>query len=231
MASVVQIRSSQTIPKAVRDSSRYAQHGLALPAATLRALKKRGIYCQSSLTLEFQQLARRYVLRGVESGGAVVDMGRYCAYLSGEGEPLPWLEPIDSLSVNGRHAVIIAEEFVRIDMLRIGRTYEMVIAHHDLVLLPDSARPRVGSRELFRGQQGTLAIETWKAENKDLRGEIAPVFYTLAGEIRRLPDQFESAVRRISGAVSCVGCKHCHIATTPPPLPVASMPGDALAKA
>ena len=58
---------------------------LALPAATLRALKKRGIYCQSSLTLEFQQLARRYVLRGVESGGAVVDMGRYCAYLSKEG--------------------------------------------------------------------------------------------------------------------------------------------------
>jgi hypothetical protein len=75
MASVVQIRSSQPIPKAVRDSSRYAQHGLALPEATLRALKKRGIYCQSSLTLEFQQLARRYVLRGVESGGAVVDMG------------------------------------------------------------------------------------------------------------------------------------------------------------
>jgi hypothetical protein len=31
MASVVQIRSSRPIPKAVRDSSRYAQHGLALP--------------------------------------------------------------------------------------------------------------------------------------------------------------------------------------------------------
>jgi hypothetical protein len=230
MASVVQIRSSQPIPKAVRDSSRYAQHGLALPAATLRALKKRGIYCQSSLTLEFQQLARRYVLRGVESGGAVVDMGRYCAYLSGEGEPLPRLQPIDSLGVNGRHAVVIAEEFVRIDMLRVGRTYEMVITHHDLVFL-DSARPRVGSRVLFRGQQGTLAIETWKTENKDLRGEIAPVFYTLAGEIRRLPDHFESAVRRISGAVSCIGCKHCHIATTPPPFPAASMPDEALAKA
>lgn len=231
MASVVQIRSSQPIPNAVRASSRYAQHGLALPAATLRALKKRGIYCQSSLTLEFQQLARRYVLRGVESGGAVVDMGRYCAYLNREGEPLPWLQPIDSLGVNGRHAVVIAEEFVRIDMLRIGRTYEMVITHHHLVLLPDSARPRVGSRILFRGQQGTLAIETWRAENKDLRGEIAPVFYSLAGEIRKLPDLFESAVRRVSGGVSCIGCKHCHIATTPPLLPAASTPDEVLAKA
>ncbi len=219
MASVVQIRSSQPIPKAVRDSSRYAQHGLALPEATLRALKKRGIFCQSSLTLEFQQRPQRYVLRGVESGGAVMDMGRYCAYLSPEGQPLPWLQPIDSLGVNGRHAVVIAPEFVRIDMLRIGRTYELVVTLHDLVFLPDGARPRVGSRVLFRGQQGTLAIETWKAENRDLRGEIAPVFYTLGGEIRRLPELFENAIRRVSGAVSCVGCKHCHIATTPPPLP------------
>jgi hypothetical protein len=88
----------------------------------------------------------------------------------------PWLQPIDSLGVNGRHAVVIAEEFVRIDMLRIGRTYEMAITHHDLVLLSDNARPRVGSRVLIRGQQVTLAIETWKAENKDLRGEIAPIF-------------------------------------------------------
>ena len=72
MASVVQSRSSQPIPKTVRDSSRYAQHGLALPAATLRALKKRGIYCQSSLTLEFQQLARRYVLRLRRDGTARV---------------------------------------------------------------------------------------------------------------------------------------------------------------
>ena len=188
-----------------------------LCAATLRALKKRSIYCQSSLTLEFKQLARRYVLRGVESGGAVVDMGRYCAYLSGEGEPLPWLQPIDSLSVNGRHAVVIAEECVRIDMLRIGRTYELVITHHNLVFLPDNARPRVGSRALFRRQQGTLAIETWKTENKDLRGEIAPVFYTLAGEIRKLPDLFENAVRR----VSCVVCwlqalSHRHDATAAP---------------
>ena len=230
MASVVQIRSSQPIPKAVRDSARYAQHGLTLPDATLRALRKRGIYCQSFLTLEFQQLARRYVLRGVESGGAVADMGRYCAYLK-RGEPLPWLQPIDSLGVNGRHAVVIAEEFVRIDMLRIGRTYELVITHHDLVLPARRARPRVGSRVLFRGQQGTLAIETWKPENKDLRGEIAPVFYTLAGEIRRLPDQFEDAVRKVSGALSCVGCKHCHIATTPPPLPAACTPDEALAKA
>ena len=217
MGAVVPIRPSHTTPKAVRDSARFAQHGLILPEAALRALRKRGIYCQSFLTLEFQRQLQRYVLRGTESGGAVADMGRYCGYLNSMGEPLPWLQPIDSLGINGRHAVVIAAELVRLDMLRIGRTYELTITAHDLIVIPGKVRPRMGSRLLFRGQQGTLAIELWKPANNDLRGEIAPVFYTAAGEVRRLPAEFEDAVRKVTGALSCVGCKHCHIATAPLP--------------
>ena len=57
-------------------------------SADLRALEKRGIYCQSSVSIEHQHLARRYVLRATESGGAVADMGRYCAYLDADGTPL-----------------------------------------------------------------------------------------------------------------------------------------------
>src|SRR5258708_5237810 len=180
MASVVPITPSRSVPKAVHDSARYAQHGLALPEATLRALKKRRIHCQTFLTLEYQRQAKRYVLRGTESGGAVEDMGHYCAYLHVSGEPMPWLQPVDSLAVNGRHAVIIAPEVVRIEMLRIGRTYELILTQHDLITLPGSIRPRVGSRVLYRGQQGTLAIELWKPGNKELRGELAPVFYSSA---------------------------------------------------
>jgi hypothetical protein len=217
MAAVVPIRPSHTTPKAVRDSARFAQHGLILPETTLRALRKRGIYCQSFLTLEFQRQPRRYVLRATESGGAVADMGRYCAYLTSVGEPLSWLQPVDSLGVNGRHAVVIAAELVRLDMLRIGRTYELAITAHNLMVIPGNVRPRMGSRLLFRGQQGTLAVELWKPANNDLRGEIAPVFYTAAGEVRQLPTQFEDAVRKVTGVLSCVGCKHCHIATAPLP--------------
>jgi hypothetical protein len=218
LASLVPLSSSQPVPKAVRDSSRLAQHGLALPQSTLRAVRKRGIYCQTALTLEFQHQSRLYVLRGTESGGAVADMGRYCAYVNAVGEPLAWLQPIDSLGVNGRHAVVIGPELVRIEMLRIGRTYELAITLHTLVVLPGSARPRMGSKLLFRGQQGTLSLELWKSQNKDLRGEISPVFYTSAGEMRALPAQFEEAVRKVSGGVCCVGCKRSHIATAPAPL-------------
>ena len=65
--------STQSLPREVRDSQRYARHGLALPQSTLRALKKRRIFCQTFLTLEYQRGQKRYVLRGTESGGAVDD--------------------------------------------------------------------------------------------------------------------------------------------------------------
>lgn len=51
-------------------ASSHALHGLSLPVATLQALQRRGIYCTSGVTVEHQHLAKRYVLRGVESGGA-----------------------------------------------------------------------------------------------------------------------------------------------------------------
>jgi hypothetical protein len=150
----------------------------------LKALEKRGIYCQSSVSTEHQHLAKRYVLRATESGGAVADMGRYCAYLDGNGTPLPWLQPIDSLSGNGRHAIVIAPELVRIEMLRIGHTYEMAISKHSLVNNGSRIRPVITSILLF--------------------------------EIRRHPERFDEAIRKITGALACLGCKHTHVAVPPP---------------
>jgi hypothetical protein len=181
-------------------------------------LEKRGIYCQSSVSIEHQHLAKRYVLRATESGGAVADMGRYCAYLDADGTPLPWLQPIDSLSGNGRHAIVIASELIRIEMLRIGHTYELAISKHSLASTGGRVRPVITSALLFRGHQGTLAIELWNQENRRLLGSIAPVFYTPAGESRRYPERFDDAIRKIAGAVACMGCKHTHIAV-PSPVP------------
>jgi hypothetical protein len=197
------------------NANRHARYGLSLPQQTLRALEKRGIYCQSSVSIEHQHLARRYVLRGVESGGAVADMGRYCAYLDADGNPAPWLQQIDSISGNGRHAIVIEPELVRIEMLRIGHTYELAITRLWLKSEEGHTRPVIATATLFRGRQGTLAVELWNAENKALRGTVAPVFYTAAGEALHLPDRFDEAIRKITGAVACLGCKHTHIAVAP----------------
>jgi hypothetical protein len=194
------------------NANRYARYGLSLPSQALRALEKRGIYCQPSVSIEHQHLARRYVLRGVESGGAVADMGRYCAWLEMDGSPAPWLQQIDSLSGNDRHAIVIAPELVRVEMLRIGHTHELAITRLWLKTDEGHTRPAIATAPLFRGHQGTLAIKLWDEENKSLRGTVAPVFYTAAGELLNLPNRFEEAIRKITSAVACLGCKHTHIA-------------------
>src|ERR1700722_9880768 len=163
-------------------SLRHALHGLALPASVLRALQKRGIYCTPGISLEHQHLAKRYVLRGVESGGAVSDMGRACAFVSPEGDPLPWLQSLDSIAVNGRHAIFLAESLVRVEILRTVRTCELSITLHTLSHMPDRNRPEVASAPLFRGRDGVLPVDLRKDEHRALRGELTPVFYNRAGE-------------------------------------------------
>ena len=190
-------------------------HGLSLPAATLQALQRRGIYCTPGVTVEHQHLAKRYVLRGVESGGAVADMGRFCAYLSADGLPLPWLQIIDSIAVNGRHAIILAESLVRVEMLRVIRTCELSISLHALSLQPGRTRPEITSKSIFRGHDGFLPLELWREEHRTLRGQLAPIFYTRSGEPMELPRLFEEAIRKITSAVCCIGCKHTHIGVPP----------------
>jgi hypothetical protein len=191
--------------------SRHALYGLALPASVLRAIQKRGIYCTPGVSLEHQHLAKRYVLRGVESGGAVSDMGRACAFVSPDGDPLPWLQSLDTITVNGRHAIFLAECLVRVEMLRTVRTCELAITLHTLSHAPGRNRPEVASEPLFRGRDGVLPLDLWKEEHRALRGKLTPVFYNRAGEVLHLPQRFEEAIRKVTAAVCCVGCRHSHL--------------------
>jgi len=195
--------------------SRHALYGLALPASVLRAIQKRGIYCTPGVSLEHQHLAKRYVLRGVESGGAVSDMGRACAFVSPDGDPLPWLQSLDTITVNGRHAIFLAECLVRVEMLRTVRTCELAITLHTLSHSSGRNRPEVASTLLFRGRDGVLPIDLWRDEHRALRGMLTPIFYSRAGEVLHPPKRFEEAIGKVTAAVCCVGCKHSHVGVPP----------------
>jgi hypothetical protein len=207
--------SSKPAEKPPSNDAALARHALSLPGSVLRELEKRGIYCMPSVSLEHQQLARRYVLRAVESGGAVEDMGRVCAYVTAEGQPLSWLQSIDAISANGRHAIFIAQTLVRLEMMRTGKTYELAITLHCLSEVSPGRRPTVVSHTLFRGRDGHLPVDLWKHEHRRLRGLIAPAFYSRSGEEAVVPDQFEEPVRKLTAAVCCVGCKHSHLGIAP----------------
>lgn len=192
-----------------------ARQGLRLPAATLKQLRGAGIYCQPSVSIEHQHLAKRYVLRGMECGGAIADLGAYSSFVDEQGNMLPWLQRVDSIAVNGVHAVAVAPVLVRLEMVRIQRTYDLLITRHYLGASGKSQRPKLESSILFYGRRGNLEMELW-GKDAGFCGTVRPVFYSRSGESIRIPSEFEEAVARMTEAVCCVGCRHSHLLTPRP---------------
>lgn len=187
-----------------------ARQGLRFPAIILRHLRSAGIYCQPMVSIEHQHLAKRYVLRGVESGGAIADLGAYCSFTDEQGSALTWLQRVDTVGVNGVHAIVVAPVLVRIEMLRVERTYDVLITRHSLQTTAPRQRPRLESSIVFHGRRGTLEMELW-GKDRAFCGAVSPAFYSRSGESLAVPDEFQDAVRRLSAAVCCVGCRHCHV--------------------
>ena len=188
--------------------------GLRLSRQVLRVLKDRGIFAYSPVSLEHQHLANRYVVRGLESGGAAGDVGRYVTFAAENGQPIECLHPVETIGVNGVHAVVVAPELVRINMLRKGRTYELLITRHQPSKAEDGQRPQMETKILFRGIHGRLELDL-SGKDKAQAGAVMPTFYSRAGEEIAIPKQFSQVVRSITKAVNCSGCSHCHYVRAP----------------
>jgi hypothetical protein len=145
----------------------------------------------------------------VESGGATDDVGYYVSFAGENGEPLPWLQTLDSLTVNGPHAVVIAPVLTRIEMLRVARTYELCITRHKPVAVETRQRPRLEAEEVFRAKHGYLSLELC-GKDKELNGCVRPQFFTRSGEEVELPGGFDEAVKAATRGVNCLACSHPH---------------------
>ena len=189
--------------------------GLNLPGKVRKQLRQVGILARPEVGLEHQHLARRYVIRGVESGGAIREMGHYVTFCGEDGEPLAYLHPIDAIGVNGVHAVVVAPVLVRVEMLRTGHTYEVLIASFRIGEAENGRRPPLESRTLFRGVHGYLELELW-GKDKESAGFVVPAFYSRGGERLEIPAKFEAATRAVVKAVACCGCSHCHFLVAAP---------------
>jgi hypothetical protein len=104
--------------------------GLRLSRGALGVLRERGIFAQSAVSLEHQHLAKCYVIRGLESGGAAGDVGHYVTFAREDGRPAEYFCLVETIGVNGPHAVVLAPVLVRIEMLRKASTYELLISQH-----------------------------------------------------------------------------------------------------
>src|SRR6266852_1566186 len=175
--------------------------GLPLARRAVKMLKDRGINAHSVVSVEHQQLAQRYVIRGLESGGCAGDVGRYVTFAGDDGKPLEYLHPVEAIGVNGLHAVVISPAMVRVDMLRKGRTYELLITHHSLTATQDGRRPQLGNTILFRGIHGRVELDLC-GKDKAQAGNVVPTFYSLAGEPIAIPEKFLPIVRASAKAVN-----------------------------
>ena len=185
--------------------------GLRLSRRALRVLRERGIFAQASVSLHYQNMANRYVVRGVESGGAAGDVGHYVTFARDDGQPIECLHPVESIGVNGPHSVIVAPLLIRLDMLRKGRTYELLISRHAPSSAESGRRPLLQSEVLFRGVHGRLESDLIPTNKTQAQSSPAfPTFYSLAGEEIPVPPRFEAAVRSLVNATNCSGCSHSH---------------------
>jgi hypothetical protein len=191
-----------------------AHRGLVLTRRALRRLAEAGIFAQASVSLEYQQLAKRYVVRGVESGGAVEGLGRYVTFCGDQGEPLAWLHPLDGIGVNGVHALVIAPSLVRVEMFRRGQTYDVLILRIAPASATNGKRPASESTTIFRADEGYLPADLAKRRRDQKEIEI-PRFYSRAGEPLAIPGQFKAVIKAVTLGVLCVGCKHSHYLVAP----------------
>ena len=187
-----------------------ARHGLTLSRNVLKRLNAVGIVAQPQVSLEHQSLTKRYVVRGIESGGAIKEIGRYVTYAGPDGEALAYLHPLDAIGVNGVHAVVVAPVLVRIELFRIGRTCQLLISKHEPAPTRDGKRPSLVNTILFRGINGSLEIDLATPEEPAL-----PRFWSRAGEERELPPSFRASARAATKGASCIGCEHTHYLAAP----------------
>lgn len=186
--------------------------GLRLSRGALRVLRERGIFAQSSVSLEHQHLAKRYVVRGLESGGAAGDVGHYVTFTREDGRPAEYFCLVETIGVNGPHAVILAPVLVRIEMLRKASTYELLITQHRPSQISNGTRPLLEAKVLFRGVHGRLELDL-SEKDKARAGTVLPAFCSRGGEEVGITKRFRAAVRAITAAVNCTGCSHCHYTT------------------
>ncbi len=207
------------VPPVAERRDWLAPRGLTLPRRALRRLNEVGIFAQAHVSLEHQHLARQYVVRGIESGGAVREIGRYVTFCWPDGGPLPYLYPIDSIGVNGLHAVVVAPVLVRIELFRSGRTCQLLITRHEPGKVENGRRPLLENSVLFRGVNGFLDAEE-PGNESHLAGSVMPRFWSRAGEDREVPPVFTAAVRAATVGAHCIGCSHNHFLTVPTALTI-----------
>ena len=175
-------------------------------------LRMERIYVDWRMSCEMQRQSKQWVIRATESGGAVGDIGYYLGYCGLKGERLRLSYELATLTFNGMHAVVVAPELVKVEMLRIDRNYQLMLSRHvrtaKTKLDKKTGKPRrwILNYLQFISVHGSLDLELW-GKDKKLSGLVEPVFKNRLGEIVQPPEAFLPAVRAATQGVNTLKCR------------------------
>ncbi len=196
-----------------------AHHGLTLPEPTRAHLRRVGIWCDPTLSIEEvrRESPAEWRIRGKESGGATAEIGRYVGYCREDGGALSWLQRVRNFMPNGIQAIVLAtNSLVRLDMYRYETSYDLLITRHWLHSESERGRPRLWHETLFLARFGVIEWELW-GKDKKYRGVIAPRFLASHGSEIPIPEAFRLPVFKMGEAVPSIGCHQPHLLAAPLP--------------
>jgi len=75
------------------------------------------------------------------------------------GRPVSWLQRVDSIAVNGVHAIVVSAGLVRLQMVRVRHTYDLLITKHVLAPVAGTKRPSLQKFDRVYGRRGTLEMD------------------------------------------------------------------------
>lgn len=185
-----------------------ARRGLSLPAETREQIRKIGILCRPQVEIVYQQGASQGKLRARNQAGSRTAWP-LCGFCRSQRRRIAVAAARQNFLPNGIHAVVIADELVRVEMFRYETTYHLLISKHWLQR-KDGERPELKSAILFLGRNGSLDTELWD-KDAAFRGGAMPHFYARSGELAPPDATWTNATLKITEAACCCGCRHSHL--------------------
>lgn len=147
------------------------------------------------------------MVRGLESGVAARDIGLDVSFAQEDSRLIEYLYPVEAIGVNGLHSVVVAPVLARLDMVRKGRTYDLLLTRHAAGKAENGWRSPLETRVLFRGMHGRLELDL-SGRNKAQAGAALPTFYSLSRAAMAIPEPFTPEVRSIVKAAYGSSCCH-----------------------
>jgi hypothetical protein len=179
--------------------------GMRFPQSVIRQLRDLRLTVKTSVSVVYQQRAKRWLLAGEEGGGSLKDIAHYVGYVASMDDALKFSLPIQALIPNAAHRRVAGTSLVRFEILRYGGSCDLSVSHLFLHSTGENRRPTIRRETLFQARSGVLTSET-----------VAPIFFDPSGEEIELNPLLLEGIRTLSKASFCMHCRHAHFIPVKP---------------